>query len=57
MIKTNIYLEDWSNGMKDSKNYIIKFLSFLKNQAVERVLLPDTLGVLNPFETFSSNFV
>ena len=27
-IKTNIYLEDWSNGMKDSKNYVIKFLSF-----------------------------
>ena len=51
-IKTNIYLEDWSNGMKDSKNYVIKFLSFLKNQPVERVLLPDTLGVLNPVETF-----
>ena len=50
-IKTNIYLEDWSNGMKDSKNYIIKFLSFLKNQPVERILLPDTLGVLNPVET------
>ena len=50
-IKTNIYLEDWSNGMKDSKNYVIKFLNFLKNQPVDRILLPDTLGVLNPSET------
>ena len=50
-IKTNIYLEDWSNGMKDSKNYVIKFLNFLKNQPVDRILLPDTLGVLNPYET------
>ena len=37
--------------MKDSKNYVIKFLNFLKNQPVERILLPDTLGVLNPYET------
>ena len=50
-IKSNIYLEDWSNGMKDSKNYVIKFLNFLKNQPVDRILLPDTLGVLNPYET------
>jgi len=50
-IKTNIYLEDWSNGMKNSKDYVINFLNFLKNQPLDRVLLPDTLGVLNPFET------
>ncbi len=50
-ITTNIYLEDWSNGMKDSKKYVFDFLNFLKNQPIKRVLLPDTLGVLNPLRT------
>ncbi len=51
-IQTNIYLEDWSNGMKNSKSYVFSFLDFLKNMPVKRVLLPDTLGILNPDETF-----
>ena len=51
-IQTNIYLEDWSNGMKSSKDYVYSFLDFLKNMPVKRVLLPDTLGILNPDETF-----
>ena len=52
-IETNIYLEDWSNGMKSSKKYVFDFLDFLKKIPVKRVLLPDTLGILNPDETFS----
>ena len=51
-IETNIYLEDWSNGMKSSKYYVFDFLDFLKNMPVKRVLLPDTLGVLNPDESY-----
>ncbi len=51
-IETNIYLEDWSNGMKSSKYYVFDFLDFLKNIPVKRVLLPDTLGVLNPDESY-----
>ncbi len=51
-IKTNVYLEDWSNGMHNSKEYVFQFLDFLVNQPVERILLPDTLGVLTPEETF-----
>lgn len=51
-IKTNVYLEDWSNGMRDSKEYVFDFLDFLSNQNIERILLPDTLGVLTPQETF-----
>lgn len=51
-IFTNIYLEDWSNGMKNSKNYVLDFLDFLKTQNIQRVLLPDTLGILTPSETF-----
>jgi D-citramalate synthase len=51
-IKVNVYLEDWSNGMKNSKEYVIQYLDFLtKIQGVEKILLPDTLGVLNPEET------
>ena len=52
-IETNIYLEDWSNGMKNSKDYVFSFLDFLKKIPVKRVLLPDTLGILNPSETFN----
>ena len=51
-IKTNVYLEDWSNGMRNSKDYIFKYLDFLVTQNIERVLLPDTLGVLTHTETF-----
>lgn len=51
-IKTNVYLEDWSNGMRSSKAYVFEYLDFLTTQKIERVLLPDTLGVLTPEETF-----
>ncbi len=51
-IKTNVYLEDWSNGMRNSKDYVFEYLDFLSTQKIERVLLPDTLGVLTPEETF-----
>ena len=51
-IETNVYLEDWSNGMRNSKEYVFSFLDFLETQKVKRVLLPDTLGVLTPNETY-----
>lgn len=51
-ISTNIYLEDWSNGMRNSAEYVYQYLDFLAKQPVKRVLLPDTLGVLMPNETF-----
>jgi len=50
-IRTNVYLEDWSNGMRNSREYVLEFLDFLSEQPVERILLPDTLGVLTPAET------
>lgn len=50
-IETNVYLEDWSNGMKNSPEYVFHFLDFLTQQPVKRILLPDTLGVLIPSET------
>ena len=51
-ITTNVYLEDWSNGMRNSKEYVYDYLDFLTEQPIKRILLPDTLGVLSPNETF-----
>jgi D-citramalate synthase len=51
-ISTNVYLEDWSNGMRNSPDYVFQFLDFLTTQPLKRILLPDTLGVLTPSETF-----
>lgn len=51
-IETNVYLEDWSNGMRNSPEYVFQFLEFLSTQPVKRILLPDTLGVLIPSLTF-----
>ena len=50
-IINNIYLEDWSNGMRNSKEYVFEFLEFLSSQPIKRVLLPDTLGILTHGET------
>ncbi|PJJ79648.1 alpha-isopropylmalate synthase regulatory domain-containing protein [Mucilaginibacter auburnensis] len=51
-IATNVYLEDWSNGMRNSQEYVFQYLDFLATQPVKRIMLPDTLGVLTPLETF-----
>jgi D-citramalate synthase len=51
-IETNVYLEDWSNGMRNSPEYVYQYLDFISTQPVKRILLPDTLGVLIPSETF-----
>ncbi len=51
-IKTNVYLEDWSNGMHNSPEYVFQFLDFLVTLSIERILLPDTLGVLTHNQTF-----
>ncbi|WP_223707144.1 alpha-isopropylmalate synthase regulatory domain-containing protein [Niabella beijingensis] len=50
-IDCNVYLEDWSNGMRNSKEYVFQYLDFISRQPVKRVLLPDTLGILIPSET------
>lgn len=52
-IETNVYLEDWSNGMRHSKAYVLQYLDFIRHQPIKRVLLPDTLGVLIPEEASS----
>ncbi len=50
-VSTNVYLEDWSNGMRQSKEYTLQMIRFLATQPIKRILLPDTLGVLTPCES------
>ena len=54
-LTVNLYLEDWSNGMKDSPEYVYQLMDELtKVQSstfnVQRFMLPDTLGVMNPLQ-------
>lgn len=51
-IQVNIYLEDWSNGMISSPDYVYFMLDALKGEKIERFMLPDTLGILNPEQTY-----
>ncbi len=50
-VGVNLYLEDWSNGMKDSPEYVFQMVNALKDCGIRRFMLPDTLGVLNPMRT------
>lgn len=49
-IAVNIYLEDWSNGMIHSPEYVMYLVENLKDTNIKRFMLPDTLGVLNPVQ-------
>ncbi len=48
----NIYLEDWSNGMINSPDYVFYMLDSLKDESIKRFMLPDTLGILNHEQTY-----
>ena len=52
-ISVNLYLEDWSNGMKDSPEYVYQLMDELtanSQKQIARFMLPDTLGVMNPLQ-------
>jgi (R)-citramalate synthase len=51
-IRVNVYLEDWSNGMRNSKDYVHFMIKNLSKEKVDRIMLPDTLGILDPDETY-----
>lgn len=51
-LKANIYFEDWSNGMRNSREYVLFLLDALKDEKLMRIMLPDTLGILNSEETY-----
>lgn len=46
----NAYVEDWSNGMKNSLDYVYALIAHLCSLGVGHIMLPDTLGILNPLE-------
>lgn len=50
-ITINVYLEDWSNGMIQSPDYVFELMEGLKVLPIKRFMLPDTLGILNPENT------
>lgn len=45
-----VYLEDWSNGMLHSPDYVWEMLDHMTTWPFERILLPDTLGILSPHQ-------
>ncbi|MCQ2110933.1 MAG: 2-isopropylmalate synthase [Bacteroidaceae bacterium] len=55
-LSVNLYLEDWSNGMISSKDYVFGMIDSLQDIVakngegglIRRIMLPDTLGVLPP---------
>ncbi len=51
-ISVNLYLEDWSSGMINSPAYVFEMLDAMASEPIERFMLPDTLGILNPYQTF-----
>jgi D-citramalate synthase len=51
-IKANIYFEDWSNGMRNSPEYMYQMMDNLKDTNIDRFMLPDTLGILNHVEAY-----
>ncbi|MFO8001372.1 MAG: alpha-isopropylmalate synthase regulatory domain-containing protein [Marinilabilia sp.] len=51
-ITVNVYLEDWSNGMLNSPDYVEYMVEGLSKTSVRRIMLPDTLGILNPDQTY-----
>ncbi len=52
-LTVNLYLEDWSNGMKNSYNYVYTLMDALRHLPIKRFMLPDTLGILNPYDTLA----
>jgi D-citramalate synthase len=52
-IRVNVYLEDWSNGMRNSQDYVFQLMDALQHEPIQRFMLPDTLGVMNPDEAFT----
>jgi len=53
-LTVNVYLEDWSNGYKDSRDYVYSMLDTLSHFGINHIMLPDTLGVMTPEDVYTS---
>lgn len=47
-LTVNVYLEDWSSGVRESFDYVFALVNLLRELRVARVYLADTLGVFSP---------
>jgi D-citramalate synthase len=47
-IVVNVYLEDWSSGVRESFDYVFAMVQHLRTLRVARIYLADTLGILAP---------
>jgi D-citramalate synthase len=52
-LRANLYLEDWSNGYRESPGYVYRMMESLRNEGIGRFMLPDTLGVMTPEQVFA----
>lgn len=53
-LKVNLYLEDWSNGYRDNRDYVVTLLNNIGDSGIVSFMLPDTLGVMTPDEVYDS---
>ena len=47
-LTVNVYLEDWSSGVRDSFDYVFAMVQQLRELRVARIYLADTLGIFSP---------
>ncbi|MCG6860108.1 MAG: 2-isopropylmalate synthase, partial [Chromatiaceae bacterium] len=48
------YLEDWSNGYRDNRDFVYQLVDKLAGAGVGHFMLPDTLGVMTPEWVFTA---
>ncbi len=49
-LTVNVYLEDWSSGVRDSFDYVFAMVELLRELRVARIYLADTLGIFSPVD-------
>ena len=52
-VTCNLWLEDWSNGMINSPEYVYYLIDSLREENIQRFMLPDTLGILFPSQVYN----
>ena len=53
-LRVNAYLEDWSNGYRDNRDYVFALMQEISDSGIEHFMLPDTLGVMSPSEVHAA---
>lgn len=53
-LRVNLYLEDWSNGYRDNRDYVYRLVEKLADAGIVHFMLPDTLGVMTPERVFTA---